>query len=193
MLPRAIARLPGSGVRSLPLSTHKEFCSWGRVVSPPLSFPRKHADGCPSRQQPHHRSNSSNSNTVRRADGTFASHPAASPTPLTYTTGGKRSRSNAAAQHPLSTGPAPILAQEGEEEEDSSGFDESSHNLETAAPPAAAGLRPETAPASTPVDLGCKAYYMARTIDIKTVCKVRCAYHVSGISHNICCTTAVMC
>eukprot|EP00903_Cladosiphon_okamuranus_P010992 g10381.t1 len=37
-------------------------------------------------------------------------------------------------------------------------------------PPAAAGLRPETAPASTPLDLECKAYYMARNIAIKTVC-----------------------
>lgn len=31
------------------------------------------------------------------------------------------------------------------------------------------GMRPATAPASTPLDLGCKAYYMARTIDLKTV------------------------
>lgn len=36
----------------------------------------------------------------------------------------------------------------------------------------AAGLRPATAPASTPADLGCKAYYMAKTIDIKTMCTV---------------------
>lgn len=154
-------------------------------MSAPLSFPRKHADGCSSRQQPLYRRSRSSSRTVRRADGTFAPHPAARPTPLTYTAGGKRSRSNAAAQHPLSTGPAPFLAQEGEEEEDTSGLDESSHKLETSAPPAAAGLRPETAPASTPVDLGCKAYYMARTIDIKTVCKVRCVCLVSGISHSI--------
>lgn len=39
--------------------------------------------------------------------------------------------------------------------------------------PAAAGLRPETAPASTPLDLGCKAYYMARNIGIRAVCTVR--------------------
>lgn len=90
---------------------------------------------------------------------------------MTYTAGGKRSRRNASAQHRLSTGPAPLLAQEGEDEVDSSGLDESGHKLEIVAPPAAAGLRPETAAASTPVDLGCKAYYMARNIDIKTVCK----------------------
>ena len=35
------------------------------------------------------------------------------------------------------------------------------------------GLRPEIAPASTPIDLGCKAYYMARTINIQTVRSVR--------------------
>lgn len=31
------------------------------------------------------------------------------------------------------------------------------------------GMRPATAPASTPLDLGCKAYYMARTINLKTL------------------------
>lgn len=31
------------------------------------------------------------------------------------------------------------------------------------------GMRPAAAPASTPLDLGCKAYYMARTIDLKTL------------------------
>lgn len=39
--------------------------------------------------------------------------------------------------------------------------------------PAAAGLRLKTAPASTPLDLGCKAYYMARNIGIRAVCTVR--------------------
>ena len=39
--------------------------------------------------------------------------------------------------------------------------------------PPAEGLRPETAPASTPLDLGCKAYYMARNIGIKAICTVR--------------------
>lgn len=145
-------------------------------MSASLSSPPKHADGCSSSQQPLHRSNSSSSSStaVRRANGTFAAQPAAVPTPLDYNAGGKRSRSNAVAQHQLSTGSAPFLAQEGEEEEDSSGLDESDHKLEIVAPPAAAGLRPETAAASTPVDLGCKAYYMAKNIDIKTVCKVRC-------------------
>lgn len=184
MLPRAIARLPGSAVRSRPLSTHKDFCSWGRAASAPLSPPQKHADGCSSRQQPLH---TSSSTAVRRADGTFAPQPAAIPTPLTYTAGGKRSRSHASAQHRLSTGPAPFLAQEGEDEVDCSGLDESGHKLEIVAPPAAAGLRPETAAASTPVDLGCKAYYMARNIDIKTVCKVRCGAvlcQVSGVSQR---------
>lgn len=47
-------------------------------------------------------------------------------------------------------------------------------------PPAAAGLRPETAPASTPHNLGCKAYYMAKAIDIKTVCMVRSGYRPVG-------------
>lgn len=54
---------------------------------------------------------------------------------------------------------------------DSSTIDESVSRFPTT-PPAAAGLRPETAPASTPLDLECKAYYMARNIGIETVCTV---------------------
>ena len=206
MLPRAIARL-GSGARSRPLlSTHKDFYSWEKAVP----APRKHSDVGSSKQQrafyssttssnssssssspnsliahgDHPESSSSTTSTTitsRRADDSkFAPQPTTVPRPLTYTTGGKRTRRTSAAQHQLSTGPAPLLAQEGDEEE--GGVDESDRKmLEVASPPAAAGLRPETAAASTPVDLGCKAYYMARSIDIKTVCKVWCgAVHVSA-------------
>lgn len=35
------------------------------------------------------------------------------------------------------------------------------------------GLRPENSPASTPANVGCKAYYTARNIDIGDACKVR--------------------
>lgn len=51
------------------------------------------------------------------------------------------------------------------------GNDDSSSSA-SPTPPEAAGLRPETAPASTPLDLGCKAYYMATNIGIKAVCTV---------------------
>lgn len=36
-----------------------------------------------------------------------------------------------------------------------------------------AGIGPETSPASTPAHLNCAAYYTARNIDARSVCKVR--------------------
>lgn len=178
MLHRAIGRLPAIGVRSQPLSTNKTYYYWGIASAASqgdVSGP--HASSISVRA----------GSTQQQRTATCGTAPA-----------GLKERSRQQQwqdRRRFSTGgramaPAPSPGVAGEEvDEPADGRDsveEGSLGIEIDSSlarfppkrPAAAGLRPETAPASTPLDLECKAYYMARNIGIKTVCTVR---HVGGL------------
>lgn len=189
MLPRAIGRLPAAGIRSRPLSTHKTYYYWGSASAASqsdISVPR-----------------TSNINvhvgSRQQRTASCGTAPAAG-----FKEGRRRQwqdrRQFSTGRRALAPVPSPEIAEEeldqqaaGRGREDSLGIEiESSSDGESLArfpptPPAAAGLRPETAPASTPLDLGCKAYYMARNIGIKTVCTVRHVWFQCSIPYSLMC------
>lgn len=169
MLPRAIGRLPAVGIRSRPLSTHKTYYYWGSA-----SAASQGDTSVPHTSNINVRAGSQPQRTA--SCGTF---------PAGFRDGRRQQWQD---RRRFSTGgravapvPSPEVAGE-EMDQQADGRDgpgeslgiEIDESLSSFPPtPPAAGLRPETAPASTPLDLECKAYYMARNIGIKTVCTVR--------------------
>lgn len=180
MLPRAIGRLPTVGIRSRPLSTHKTYYYWGSTSAASqgdISVPHTcstNVHAC-SKQQPtascrtapagfkeerrHQWRERRQFSTGRRAVATAAPSPEVAGEEMDQQAGGRDNPEEALG----------IEIDSGStiDDDDDESLARVSHT------PPAAGLRPETAPASTPLDLGCKAYYMARNIGIKTVCTVR--------------------
>lgn len=175
MFPRAISRrLPAVGVR--PLSTRKAHDCWGSTSpSRQSSTKTSVSDGTGSNSsiRPQHGSG--------RVPETAS---AAALSPVRRWRQGRQFSRGGRAGAPVTSSE---LAQAEGEEEDHGGGRESSLSVSSLGieigyddgsssasptPPEAAGLRPETAPASTPLDLGCKAYYMATNIGIKAVCTV---------------------
>lgn len=173
MLPRAIGRLPAVGIRSRPLSTHKTYYYWGSA------FAASQGDT----SVPH--TSSTNVHPVSQQQRTTSCGTA----PASGFEEERRHRWQDRRQ--FSTGrravataaPSPEAA-EGETDQQADGrdspedylgieIDSNSTSDDESLARIPSGLRPETAPASTPLDLGCKAYYMARNIGIKTVCTVR--------------------
>lgn len=156
MLPRAISRLPSGIIRSRPFSTHRTF--WPSATPAVLPPPRRRESDCSVRQ-------GLQTGSTSRPDRAPVPRPNTSArTPPFAIPGGERRRGHTLRRR-FSAEVAPAPGEENGPPDDSDG--------DSSGPLPAAGLRPATATASTPTDLGCKAYYMARTIDIKTVCKVR--------------------
>ena len=180
MLPRAIGRLPTVGIRSRPLSTHKTYYYWGSTSAASqgdISVPHTcstNVHAC-SKQQPtascrtapagfkeerrHQWRERRQFSTGRRAVATAAPSPEVAGEEMDKQADGRDNPEEALGIEIDSGGTI--------DDNDDESLARVSHT------PPAAGLRPETAPASTPLDLGCKAYYMARNIGIKTVCTVR--------------------
>ncbi|CBJ33046.1 conserved unknown protein [Ectocarpus siliculosus] len=175
MFPRAISRrLPAVGVR--PLSTRKAHDCWGSAwPSRQSSTITSVSDGTRS------------SSSIRPQHGSGRGPETASAaalSPVRRWRQGRQFSRGGRAGAPVTS--SELAQADGEEEEehgggrDSSlsvsslgieiGNDDGSSSCASPTPPEAAGLRPETAPASTPLDLGCKAYYMATNIGIKAVC-----------------------
>ncbi|CAM9297692.1 unnamed protein product, partial [Ectocarpus fasciculatus] len=181
MFPRAISRrLPAVGVR--PLSTRKAYDCWGGTsTSRQSSTKTSVSDG----------TGSSSSSSIPPQHGSgrgpATASAAAALSPVRRWRQGRQFSRGRRAGAPLTSSEL-AQAEEGEEEEEEHGGgrdcslsvsslgieignnDDSSSSSASPTPPEAAGLRPETAPASTPLDLGCKAYYMATNIGIKAVC-----------------------
>lgn len=182
MFPRAIAKLPGS-VRSRPLSTHKTFYYWGAA---PGQCRTQDSRRCYSTRQ------GPSAGVVPPLPGsnitTTAStslHPSLATAVLSAGEKDVERQETPVWRRFASTAATALVEDPVREDED-------------ARYPPAVGLRPETAPASTPMDLGCKAYYMARTIDIRTVRSVRmvlvqcglavyCVRRSSGVWRLVCC------
>ncbi|CAM9176625.1 unnamed protein product, partial [Scytosiphon promiscuus] len=190
MLPRAVGgKLPAIGLHTRPLSTHKTWlCRRAALAavegntSTPTANGNRNIKVHAARRQPH-------PHTSRYGPGAGAARPRRHRWrhPRQQFSSGRGALAPSASPE--------VAREDGEEEEeeregevngrgrghsDSSPLrvgasEDDSIDLETVGdldptPPAAVGLRPETGPASTPLDLGCKAYYMARNIGIKTVC-----------------------
>ncbi|CAN0419578.1 unnamed protein product, partial [Ectocarpus sp. 12 AP-2014] len=174
MFPRAISRrLPAVGFR--PLSTRKAHDCWGSASpSRQSSTITSVSDGTGSSSsiRPQHCSG-------RRPETASA----AALSPVRRWRHGRQFSWGRRAGAPVTS--SEIAQAEEEEEEEHGGgrvssLSVSSLGIEVGSddgsvsasptPPEAAGLRPETAPASTPLDMGCKAYYMATNIGIKAVC-----------------------
>lgn len=175
MLPRAIARLPGGGVRSRSLSTQTKHYYWGSSGRPAPPPPQRRENGCSATRHAHE-----DHDTSRANRHILVSQPNSLTAPLATvdSCGGSRER---LGRRRLSSEAATVVVDPAPEDDGPGDTDDQQS-------PPAAGLRPETAPASTPAELGCKAYYMARTIDIKTVCTVRCLPTVVLCCVLVCCT-----